>query len=122
MLTAVKNSNRQKHMPLNSYLSLNTSAYEDDEDGTELIETFNNTQIEDPLDTITRKEYFQNLESTIDKSLSDFEKQVLHRYLNGESYVKIAEKLNTQVKSIDNAIQRIRKKAMKIKQKIEEGD
>ena len=53
------------------------------------------------------------IESTIDKSLSDFEKQVLHRYLNGESYVKIAEKLNTQVKSIDNAIQRIRKKAIK---------
>ena len=45
-------------MPLNSYLSLNTSAYEDDEDGTELIETFNNTQIEDPLDTITKKRIF----------------------------------------------------------------
>ena len=86
------------------------------------MEIFKSNLIEDPLDTITRKEYFQNLESTIDKSLSDFEKQVLHRYLNGESYVKIAEKLNTQVKSIDNAIQRIRKKAMKIKQKIEEGD
>ena len=55
LITAIKTSNRQKHMPLNSYLSLNTSAYEDDEDGTELIETFNNTQIEDPLDTITKK-------------------------------------------------------------------
>ena len=77
------------------------------------MEIFKSNLIEDPLDTITRKEYFQNLESTIDKSLSDFEKQVLHRYLNGESYVKIAEKLNTQVKSIDNAIQRIRKKAIK---------
>ena len=55
LITAIKSSNRQKHMPLNSYLSLNTSAYEDDEDGTELIETFNNTQIEDPLDTITKK-------------------------------------------------------------------
>ena len=117
LITAIKTSNRQKHMPLNSYLSLNMSAY--DEDGnndsndTSIMEVFNSSLIEDPLDTITRKEYFQNLESTIDKSLSDFEKQVLHRYLNGESYVKIAEKLNTQVKSIDNAIQRIRKKAIK---------
>ena len=105
LITAIKTSNRQKHSPLNSYLSLNLAAYDNDDAEGSLME--------DPLDTITRKEYFQNLESTIDKSLSDFEKQVLHRYLNGESYVKIAEKLNTQVKSIDNAIQRIRKKAIK---------
>ena len=65
LITAIKSSNRQKHMPLNSYLSLNTSAYEDDEDGTELIETFNNTQIEDPLDTITKKEYFEEIQNSI---------------------------------------------------------
>lgn len=113
LITAIKTSNRQKHSPLNSYLSLNLAAYDNDDTEGSLMEIFKSNLIEDPLDTITRKEYFQNLESTIDKSLSDFEKQVLHRYLNGESYVKIAEKLNTQVKSIDNAIQRIRKKAIK---------
>ena len=77
------------------------------------MDIFETNLIEDPLETITRKEYYQNLEIAIDKSLSDFEKQVLHRFINGESYIKIAEKLNTPVKSTDNAIQRIRKKAIK---------
>ncbi len=113
LITAIKTSNRQKHMPLNSYLSLNTSAYEDDEDGTELIETFNNTQIEDPLDTITKKEYFEEIKNSIHKNLSKFEEKVLERFIQGESYEVIAKKLDTPVKSIDNAIQRIRKKAIK---------
>ena len=115
LITAIKSSNRQKHMPLNSYLSLNVSAY-DEEDGksdTPLIDVFNTTLIEDPLDTITKKEYYQNIEKTIDKSLSDFEKKVLNKYINGKSYIEIAEDLDTPVKSVDNAIQRIRKKAIK---------
>ena len=112
LITAIKTSNRQKHMPLNSYLSLNTSAYEE-EDDISLIEVFDSHIIEDPLDTITKKEYYQTVETTIDKSLSTFEKQVLQRYIQGESYLTIAEKLEAPVKSVDNAIQRIRKKAMK---------
>ena len=56
LITAIKTSNRQKHMPLNSYLSLNTSAYDNDEDSNELIDTFNSKTIEDPLETITKKE------------------------------------------------------------------
>ena len=68
---------------------------------------------EDPLETITKKEYYESVENAIDKNLSSFEKQVLSRYLQGESYVDIATKLDTPVKSIDNAIQRIRKKAIK---------
>ena len=112
LITAIKTSNRQKHMPLNGYLSLNTAAYDDDEDTT-VLEVFDSHQIEDPLDTITKKEYYQRVENAIDKNLSDFEKQVLARFIKGESYVTIAEKLDTPVKSIDNAIQRIRKKAIK---------
>ena len=115
LITAIKSSNRQKHMPLNSYLSLNISAYDEQESNsdTTLMDIFDSNMIEDPLDTITKKEYYQNLEETIEKSLSDFEKKVLSRYINGESYVQIAEKLDTPVKSVDNAIQRIRKKAIK---------
>lgn len=115
LITAIKTSNRQKHMPLNSYLSLNISAYDEEEgeSDTSLIDVFNTNLIEDPLDTITKKEYYQNIEDTIDKSLSDFEKKVLNKYINGKSYVEIAEELDTPVKSIDNAIQRIRKKAIK---------
>ena len=60
--------------------------------------------IEDPLDTITKKEYMSNVENVIDNSLSDFEKKVLNRYIQGESYVKIAEKLDAPVKSVDNPI------------------
>lgn len=112
LITAIKTSNRQKHQPLNSYISLNTAAYEEDED-TSMIDVFDSNLVEDPLDTITKREYYQLVENKINTSLSDFEKQVLHRYARGESYVTIAEKLDTPVKSIDNAIQRIRKKATK---------
>ena len=112
LITAIKTSNRQKHMPLNGYLSLNTAAYDEDEDTT-VLEVFDSHQTEDPLDTITKREYYKRVEDAIDKNLSDFEKQVLARFIKGESYVAIAEKLDTPVKSIDNAIQRIRKKAIR---------
>lgn len=114
LITAIKSSNRQKHIPLNSYLSLNAAAYNnEEEEDNSLIETFDSHQVEDPLETITKKEYYESVESAIDKSLSGFEKQVLDRYMKGESYTQIAERLDAPVKSIDNAIQRIRKKAMK---------
>ena len=115
LITAIKSSNRQKHMPLNSYLSLNMTAFEN-EDGnndTQIVDVLENTVIEDPLDTITKKEYFSSVENVIDSSLSDFEKKVLNRYVQGESYVRIAERLDAPVKSVDNAIQRIRKKTAK---------
>ena len=112
LIIAIKTSNRQKHQPLNSYVSLNTSAYDEDED-TSVMDVLDSNTIEDPLDTITKREYYRLVEEKINTSLSDFEKQVLHCYANGESYNKIAEKLNSSAKSIDNAIQRIRKKATK---------
>lgn len=114
LITAIKSSNRQKHMPLNTYLSLNTSAYDNNEDDSvELIDTFNSKTAEDPLETIMKKEYYSEVEEAINKNLSKFEKQVLDRYLKGESYVTIAKRLDSPVKSVDNAIQRIRKKASK---------
>ena len=114
LITAIKSSNRQKHLPLNSYLSLNTAAYDNNEDDSvELLERFNSNTIEDPLDTIMKQEYYKEVEDAVNKNLSKFEKQVLDRFLKGESYVKIAEKLDSPVKSVDNAIQRIRKKAIK---------
>ena len=112
LITAIKNSNRQKHMPLNSYLSLNTTVYDNDDDTT-VLEIFDSHLTEDPLDTITKKEYYKRVENAIDNSLSDFEKQVLARFIKGESYVTIAKKLDIQVKSVDNEIQRIRKKAIR---------
>jgi RNA polymerase sporulation-specific sigma factor len=112
LITAIKTSNRQKHIPLNSSVSLNNTAYNDNEEAT-LIEFLNNNTVEDPLDTITKKEYYKLVGTKMGETLSDFEKQVLNRFAKGESYVTIAEKLDTPVKSVDNAIQRIRKKAIK---------
>lgn len=115
LITAIKTSNRQKHIPLNSYVSLNKDAYENDSDSSnsDFMEILDANVIDDPLDMITKKEYYQTVENAIDKSLSDFEKKVLTCYIQGESYIQIAQKLDTPVKSIDNAIQRIRKKATK---------
>lgn len=112
LITAIKTSNRQKHLPLNSSLSLNTPVYQSDED-VSLMELFNSKITEDPLDTITKKEYYKLVGNKIDESLSNFEKKVLTRFAAGDSYVKIAERLDAPVKSVDNAIQRIRKKASK---------
>ena len=112
LITAIKSSNRQKNIPLNSSFSLNLSAY-DEEDNTEVLEILDTKIAEDPLDTITKREYFEYVENKIDESLSSFEKQVLNRYIQGESYNDIAENLDTPIKSVDNAIQRIRKKAGK---------
>ena len=121
MITAVKNSNRQKHIPLNSSLSLNAEAYNEDTD-IQIIDVLDTRKTgEDPQDIIAKKEYFSVIEKEINNNLSDFERKVLNHYKNGESYAEIAQKLESKVKSVDTAIQRIRKKAIKIKQKIE-GD
>ena len=121
LITAVKNSNRQKHMPLNSSVSLNAAAFDEDENGeTTVIEVLDTKKgAEDPLEIITRREYFDSVEKNINNNLSDFEKDVLNLYKNGYSYVFIADKLKTKVKSVDTAIQRIKKKAAKIKKQLE---
>ena len=110
LITVIKSSNRQKHIPLNSSLSLNNSIDGEDENST-FIDILNSQTVEDPLDTITKKEFYQSVETKINSELSSFEKKVLYSYINGQTYVDIADKLNMPVKSIDNAIQRIRKKA-----------
>ena len=118
LITAIKTSNRQKHIPLNSYLSLNTSAYEDDNEAS-LIDIFDSHTIEDPLDTIANKEYLSQMEAKIDESLSSFEKKVFVHYKQGKSYNDIAKEMNTKVKSIDTALQRIKKKVNKIKNQVD---
>lgn len=118
LITAVKNSNRQKHIPLNSSVSLNASAYEEDDNSVSVMELLETKSVEDPSDIIANKEYYKYIETKINESLSDFEKQVLEQYKKGQTYVDIATKLNSKVKSVDTAIQRIRKKATKIKSEL----
>jgi RNA polymerase sporulation-specific sigma factor len=115
IITFVKGSNRQKHIPLNSYISLNNPTYESEngDEEAQLIDVLGSNVVEDPLDTLTKSEYYERVEKSINNSLSDFEKQVLNKFIEGQSYVEIAESLNSPIKSVDNAIQRIRKKTTK---------
>lgn len=112
LITVIKTSNRQKNIPLNSSFSLNISAYDDNED-ISVLDVLDSKTVEDPLETIIKKEHFTNIENKMDQNLSKFEKDVLNKYIQGKSYVDIANSLETPVKSVDNAIQRIRKKALK---------
>jgi RNA polymerase sporulation-specific sigma factor len=112
LISAIKSSNRQKNMALNSSFSLNLSAY-DENDDTSLMDVLDTKIVEDPLDTITKKEHLSAIENKIEETLSGFERKVLNFYIQGESYVDIAEKLDSPVKAVDNAIQRIRRKAIK---------
>lgn len=118
LITALKTSNRQKNIPLNSSFSLNVSAY-DENDDVSVLDILDAKTAEDPLETIIKKEYYASVENKIDQNLSKFEKDVLNRYIQGQSYVDIASSLEAPVKSVDNAIQRIRKKAMKC---LDEGE
>lgn len=115
IITAIKGSNRQKHIPLNSYVSLTDNSYENSEgdEESQLLDVISSNETEDPLETVTKNEYYDNVKTTINKSLSNFEKEVLNRYIEGESYIQIAKSLNSPVKSVDNAIQRIRRKTAK---------
>ena len=117
LITAVKNSNRQKHIPLNSSVSLNAAAYDDNED-VDKIDVLDIKTLDDPSEIIAEREYFESMENKIKEALSEFELQVLHEYEKGKSYADIAIKLNAKVKSVDTAIQRIRKKANKIRDNI----
>lgn len=118
LITAVKNSNRQKHIPLNSSVSLNAAAYEDNED-MDKLDVLNIKILNDPSDIIADREYFKSIEEKIKENLSKFELLVLSEYEKGKSYAAIAEKLNAKIKSVDTAIQRIRRKANKIRENIE---
>ncbi len=111
--TAIKSANRQKHIPLNSSLSLDRAVYEENEDLT-YIDTFANSDISNPENLIISSENKTALEKRIGESLSSLEKKVLFLYLRGKSYVEIAVAIGKDEKSIDNALQRIKKKVTKI--------
>lgn len=109
IITAIKTYSRQKHSPLNTYLSLNKTS-EDDEDDREIIEKLDIEIVPDPLEEITIKETYRRIEDKMSKLLSPFEQQVYYSYLSGYSYAQIAENLGSHSKAVDNAIQRIKKK------------
>ncbi len=113
MYTAVQASQRKKHWPLNSYISLSGENKEPDKDS-ELISVLSAGQNNDPESIFLNKERTEYLESRIEKELSDFEKQVLDLYLTGMTYSQIAKVLGRDEKSTDNALQRVKAKIKKI--------
>ncbi|MCT4597205.1 MAG: RNA polymerase sporulation sigma factor SigH [Vallitalea sp.] len=110
MISAVKASTRQKHLPLNSYISLNKPSYEEENGKTTLIERMPSAKIINPEDLLIGQENLSIIEHMLSERLSKFEKEVLQSYVDGKSYVEIAGYLDRPVKSIDNALQRIKKK------------
>ena len=121
IITAIKTANRQKNIPLNSAFSINAQINdEDNENDKEVVDILNAHCIEDPSDSIMKKEYFNYINKTINESLSDHERNVLKYYQQNKSYEEIAKKLNCKTKSVDTAMTRIRRKANKIKKKAQE--
>lgn len=109
IITAIKTATRQKHIPLNSYVSLNKPIYDEESDRT-LLDVLSGVKITDPEELIISREELNNMESKIGEILSDLEWEVLMAYLEGKSYQEIGEELNRHVKSIDNALQRVKRK------------
>ena len=112
---AIKTATRQKHIPLNSYISLNRPVFDDDAEQT-LLDTISEKKVFDPEEIVITKEHFMSLREKMSKNLSKLEWNVLSLYLDGKSYVEIAKIVKKSEKSIDNALQRIKRKVAKFLQ------
>lgn len=112
IITAIKTATRQKHIPLNSYVSLNRPIFEEDSDRT-LLDVITEETPSNPEEMLIDREDLSVIEGRIGSLLSDLEKEVLVRYVEGKSYVEISEEMHRHVKSIDNALQRIKRKLQK---------
>lgn len=117
IITAIKTATRQKHIPLNSYVSLNKPIFEEESDRT-LLDVISEESISDPEEMIINREEFSGIEDRMSEILSGLEWEVLSLYLQGRSYQEIAEDLDRHIKSIDNALQRVKRKLEKY---LEEG-
>ena len=112
IITAIKTATRQKHIPLNTYISLNKPIYEEESEKT-LLDVLSGIKISDPEELMISKEQMDYIEKTIEKVLSELELEVLTSYLDGKSYQEIACDLERHSKSIDNALQRVKRKLEK---------
>jgi len=112
IITAIKTATRQKHIPLNSYVSLNKPIYEEDSDRT-LLDVISGVKVINPEDMVISREEFIDIEKEMNNILSELEWKVLRLYLDGKSYQEIAKDLERHIKSIDNALQRVKRKLEK---------
>ena len=112
IITAIKTATRQKHVPLNSYVSLNKPIYDEESDRT-LMDVIVEGRAQNPEELIIGRENLVSIRDRVDTVLSSLEQDVLNAYLDGKSYQEIADKLGRHVKSIDNALQRVKRKLEK---------
>ncbi|NLY76410.1 MAG: RNA polymerase sporulation sigma factor SigH [Firmicutes bacterium] len=119
IITAIKTATRQKHIPLNSYVSLNKPIYDEESDRT-LLDVLSGTKVTDPEELVISREEFVDIEHKMGEFLSDLEWKVLMSYLDGRSYQEIAKDLRRHVKSIDNALQRVKRKLERYLEKRDE--
>ena len=112
IITAIKTATRQKHIPLNSYVSLNKPIYDDDSDRT-LLDVIGGLKVADPEEMVISRETSARMRQRIRQNLSELEHRVLNLYLDGKSYQEMANELQRHVKSIDNALQRVKRKLEK---------
>lgn len=108
IITAVKSATRHKHSPLNTYISFSLPAHGEDSD-VELADTIA-VAVDDPCEHVVAGHDLAELERWFGEILSELEAEVLQRYVGGESYAEIAVAMDRHVKSIDNALQRIKRK------------
>ncbi|RWR10597.1 RNA polymerase sporulation sigma factor SigH [Siminovitchia fortis] len=109
IITAIKTATRQKHIPLNSYVSLDKPIYDEESDRT-LMDVISGAKILDPEELLIHRERFNSIEDKMTELLSDLERKVLALYLDGRTYQEISDELDRHVKSIDNALQRVKRK------------
>ena len=121
IITAIKTATRQKHVPLNSYVSLNKPIYDEESDRT-LMDVIVEGRAQNPEELIIGRENLLSIRDKADQVLSSLEQDVLNAYLDGKSYQEIADMLGRHVKSIDNALQRVKRKLEKYLEEARQED
>ena len=119
ILTAIKTANRQKHQPLNSSVSLDAPVYGEDTGERTVGDNIPASSLEDPIEMVISSQEIEALRDSMRENLTELEGDVLRLYMDGKSYEEIAGALGNHVKSIDNALQRIKRK---LQRHIEERD
>jgi len=109
IFTAIKASTRQKHIPLNSYISLQASVYDAESDRT-LMDLLEEPSANDPVDSVITQQFAEDFRRVMREELSDLELALLHGYIRGLSFQEIADELNVHYKTVDNGIYRVKKK------------
>ncbi len=109
IITAVKTATRQKHVPLNGYVSLHYPVLDSEGDGS-LLDCIADERVVDPADSLIDRREKRILRDRVEEALSDLESQVLRCYLQGKSYREMSRELHCRTKCIDNALQRVKRK------------